>query len=666
MIRAAARSARETEALAACSAAPKPPARTIFGANACNASFLPSRSVAANASSRIARTRAPRRRASPGAAPPPSRRRRRRRRTPAAAEGGAPQRRVRRARVDGERSLRDARGLLRVPALERARADVHQALELDPARVRLGFRAVERVLVPHEAQGVLAARRRSGRRAEAAAAAPCARALRRSSALSSHGCRLMYASLGSVRGASPLSPVPPPPALNRSRRAFRRRRAPARGPRAAAGRRGADGGPPAMAGLCRTSRTPPRRTRRRCPRSGSARSRAARCPRRRDPSREARSINRSRRGRALVACAVATLSPRLWARAHACRPLHLAVLVRKRKCVAAGVAAGAGPVLRLRAVHGAVHGAAAGSAPAARVASASSSRTPPTVLVLPVAQSQRRAVKTLFCMLCAWQRPPSACRCHRPASARAAATLPCPTRSGAPPARAARAAPRGSPGRRPRPRGAARRVRGRGNHGTDGPGRGGVPRGHGFGRRGTRTRWTGRSEKASGCFPSSRARGAFSLPRSRREAHLRVRALRMRAAASVRAVVHDAPASNPDSPERRPATPVDAGRRTRECAIRRKALPRKSAGDFSARKIAGKNARAPTCVFCVVVCVVMVAESRVSLVRLFARSCSKNRQRGPTFDLGSTVCSQVLSRHRSRKARRLVRPPPPRMETLCR
>ena len=136
----------------------------------------------------------------------------------------------------------------------------------------------------------------------------------------------------------------------------------------------------------------------------------------------------------------------------------------------------------------------------------------------------------------------------------------------------------------------------------------------------------------------------------------------MRAAASVRAVVHDALASNPDSPERRPATPVDAGRRTRECAIRRKALPRKSAGDFSARKIAGKNARAPTCVFCTV-CDVMVAESRVSLVRLFASSCSKNRERGPTFDLASTVCSQVLSRHRSRKARRLVRRRPPRRET---
>ena len=159
--------------------------------------------------------------------------------------------------------------------------------------------------------------------------------------------------------------------------------------------------------------------------------------------------------------------------------------------------------------------------------------------------------------------------------------------------------------------------------------------------------------------------GRFFPSRSRREADLRVRALSVRAAASVLAVVHDAPASNPDSPERRPATPVDAGRRTRECAIRRKALPRKSAGDFSARKIAGKNARAPTCVFCTV-CDVMVAESRVSLVRLFASSCSKNRERGPTFDLASTVCSQVLSRHRSRKARRLVRPPPPRMETLCR
>ena len=69
------------------------------------------------------------------------------------------------------------------------------------------------------------------------------------------------------------------------------------------------------------------------------------------------------------------------------------------------------------------------------------------------------------------------------------------------------------------------------------------------------------------------------------------------------------------------------------CAIRRKALPpRKSAGDFSARKIAGKNARAPTCVFCSSMCCDL-AGSAVSLVRLFASSCSKNRQRGPTFDL---------------------------------
>jgi hypothetical protein len=61
----------------------------------------------------------------------------------------------------------------------------------------------------------------------------------------------------------------------------------------------------------------------------------------------------------------------------------------------------------------------------------------------------------------------------------------------------------------------------------------------------------------------------------------------MRAAASVRAVVHDALASNPDSPERRPATPVDAGRRTRECAIGRKAV-RKSAGIFRRGKSRGK------------------------------------------------------------------------------
>jgi hypothetical protein len=109
---------------------------TSFGANAwyASVSFLPSRSVAASASSRIAKTRArsAATRASPGAsaaafsasATAPSN-------ADAAARGeGAPQRRVRRARVDGERSLRDARSLLRVPALERARADVHQALEL--------------------------------------------------------------------------------------------------------------------------------------------------------------------------------------------------------------------------------------------------------------------------------------------------------------------------------------------------------------------------------------------------------------------------------------------------------------------------------------------------------------------------------------------------------
>ena len=51
--------------------------------------------------------------------------------------------------------------------------------------------------------------------------------------------------------------------------------------------------------------------------------------------------------------------------------------------------------------------------------------------------------------------------------------------------------------------------------------------------------------------------GRFFPSRSRREADLRVRALSVRAAASVLAVVHDAPASNPDSPERRPAAPVD-------------------------------------------------------------------------------------------------------------
>jgi hypothetical protein len=50
----------------------------------------------------------------------------------------------------------------------------------------------------------------------------------------------------------------------------------------------------------------------------------------------------------------------------------------------------------------------------------------------------------------------------------------------------------------------------------------------------------------------------------------------VRAAASVLAVVHDAPTSNPDSPERRPAAPVDVVGAP-DCAIRRKHGVRKSA-----------------------------------------------------------------------------------------
>ena len=61
---------------------------------------------------------------------------------------------------------------------------------------------------------------------------------------------------------------------------------------------------------------------------------------------------------------------------------------------------------------------------------------------------------------------------------------------------------------------------------------------------------SGMLAKASGCFPSARARGRFFLSRSRREADLRARAPRVRAAASVLAVVHDVPTSNQDSSER--------------------------------------------------------------------------------------------------------------------
>jgi hypothetical protein len=50
----------------------------------------------------------------------------------------------------------------------------------------------------------------------------------------------------------------------------------------------------------------------------------------------------------------------------------------------------------------------------------------------------------------------------------------------------------------------------------------------------------------------------------------------VRAAASVLAVVHDAPTSNPDSPERRPAAPVDVVGAPR-LPIRRKHGVRKSA-----------------------------------------------------------------------------------------
>ena len=590
---------------------------TIFRANACNASFLPSFRGRARLVPHRRDARAPAAtRASPGAnaaAFSASAAR------AAVAPGAAAEARraaASRPPSSGRRwlRLRDAHSLLRVPALERARADVHQALELDPARVRLGLRAVERVLVLHEAQGVLA-RALGVLKVAALEAARAARAQRarggehllraelprlsahvrvarvrqrRVAALAGPAAARVEPGAGELSGAG----APPRSAAGGA----------AAGGRGAGGEPAGDGGVYAeLPGLRFDEPVADARGReahalgRRAVHGGGTRLR------RRD-----RSIDRAGAEMAARRREPAALSRHAYRRSArpACRPpppprrprpkakVRGRWRGRRRRPCAAPACCPRGRPRRRRATR-----PRRTKSPAL---SSLFSRTPPTVLVLPVARSQRRAVKTLFCMLCAgcaWTAPPSACGPPPPCECAGCANPP-PQREVGHRLRRLRVRRRGVPRGvvRARVRGAARRVRGRGNHGTDGPGRGGVPRGHGFGRRGTRTRWTGRSEKASGCFPSSRARGAFSLPRSRREAHLRVRALRMRAAASVRAVVHDAPASNPDSPERRPATPVDAGRRTRECAIRRKALPRKSAGDFSARPNRGeKRARADVC-----------------------------------------------------------------------
>jgi hypothetical protein len=69
----------------------------------------------------------------------------------------------------------------------------------------------------------------------------------------------------------------------------------------------------------------------------------------------------------------------------------------------------------------------------------------------------------------------------------------------------------------------------------------------------------------------------------------------VRAAASVLAVVHDAPTSNPDSPERRPAAPVDVvgAPRLRNPTKTRRTKKRLGAGIFRESILfAGKSARA--------------------------------------------------------------------------
>ena len=298
------------------------------------------------------------------------------------------------------------------------------------------------------------------------------------------------------------------------------------------------------------------------------------------------------------------------------------------------------------------------------------SRTPPTVLVLPVARSQRRAVKTLFCMLCAgcaWTAPPSACGPPPPCECAGCANPPMPNAKWGTACAGCACGAAGFPGASSAPACVeppaesegvgimAPTVRDaavfRADTGSGGAGRGRAGRD---------------ALKRRPAVFLRHARGAL-FPFRDRVARPTSEFARSGCAPPRR--------SAPSSTTRPPRTPTPPSADQPRPWMRvgapanaqsdEKHSHEKAPEIFRRVQIAGKNARAPTCVFCTV-CDVMVAESRVSLVRLFASSCSKNRERGPTFDLASTVCSQVLSRHRSRKARRLVRPPPPRMETLCR
>jgi hypothetical protein len=86
----------------------------------------------------------------------------------------------------------------------------------------------------------------------------------------------------------------------------------------------------------------------------------------------------------------------------------------------------------------------------------------------------------------------------------------------------------------------------------------------------------------------------------------------VRAAASVLAVVHDAPTSNPDSPERRPAAPVDVvgAPRLRNPTKTRRTKKRLGAGIFFVNRFCSREKRARVLMF--------RAPTRVVDVRLFA------------------------------------------------
>ena len=305
----------------------------------------------------------------------------------------------------------------------------------------------------------------------------------------------MYASLGSVRGASPLSPVPPPPALNpdpdaESLLAPERRRAPrgARRPADAA----PTANPPAMAAFMpnfpdsASTNPSPIPTVGNCTGGGALSTAAGPVSRGAASSGNwplvaARTLSATAPAAALDAPRAPLLPPPSTSSPSSSEWSACPPRTAPARCCACVLSTGPST-------------APPSEAPPPHESPALSSlfsRTPPTVLVLPVARSQRRAVNTLFCMLCAgcaWMAPASACGAPPPCECAGCANPPMPPNAkwGTACAGCACCAA-GFPGASSAPACVEPPAESEGV-GVMAPNarRGGIPRGDGFGRRGTR------------------------------------------------------------------------------------------------------------------------------------------------------------------------------------